>query len=166
MRKLRPASERQRHDLGQEKARRRRHAIWSRCAFGKGSMRDQNNTFRSGNEGVFEGEEVARSSGRCEKEARCDRDRARAWHRGLPDGEMSAFDASEAVRLSLWWRVMAKQNFFIYYAIDEDTIGTVLCADEYNVHNGSDEYSWVLLEKVHDPVTSVGDACAGGAEEA
>ena len=54
--------------------------IWSRCAFGKGSMRDQNNTFRSGNEGVFEGEEVARSSGRCEKEARCDRDRARAWH--------------------------------------------------------------------------------------
>ena len=77
----------------------KRALIWSRCAFGKGSMRDQNNTFRSGNEGVFEGEEVARSSGRCEKEARCDRDRARAWHRGLPDGVMSAFDASEAVRL-------------------------------------------------------------------
>ena len=62
-------------------------------------MRDQNNTFQSENEGVFEGEEVARSSGRCEKETRCDRDRARAWHRGLPDGVMSAFDASEAVRL-------------------------------------------------------------------
>ena len=58
--------------------------IWSRCAFGKRSMRDQNNTFRSGNEGVFEGEEVARSSGRCEKEARCDRDRARAWHTRPP----------------------------------------------------------------------------------
>ena len=59
-------------------------ALRAGCAFGGRSMRDQNNTFQSGNEGVFEGEEVARSSGRCEKEARCDRDRARAWHTRPP----------------------------------------------------------------------------------
>jgi hypothetical protein len=38
---------------------------------------------------------------------------------------------------------MAKQNFRVYYEIDGETIGTVLRADEYD---GSDEFSWVLLE--------------------
>ena len=38
---------------------------------------------------------------------------------------------------------MAKQNFRVYYEVDGETIGTVLRADEYD---GSDEFSWVLLE--------------------
>ena len=38
----------------------------------------------------------------------------------------------------------AKQNFRVYYEIDGETIGTVLRTDEYD---GSDEFSWVLLEE-------------------
>ena len=38
----------------------------------------------------------------------------------------------------------AKQNFSVYYEIDGETIGTVLRTDEYD---GSDEFSWVLLEE-------------------
>ena len=38
---------------------------------------------------------------------------------------------------------MAKQNFRVYYEVDGEIIGTVLRADEYD---GSDEFSWVLLE--------------------
>ena len=49
---------------------------------------------------------------------------------------------------------MAKQNFRVYYEVDGETIGTVLRADEYD---GSDEFSWVLLEA--EPVEAWNRCC-------
>lgn len=81
-----------------------------------------------------EGEEVARSSGRCEIETRCDRDRARAWHRGWPDGNMSAFDASEAVKLIAEAMRIPHGGASVPLAVVSGTVGAAAaCAHEFNL---------------------------------
>ena len=39
--------------------------------------------------------------------------------------------------------VTAKINFFVFYELDNEEVGTVLRTDEYG---GDDDYSWYLLE--------------------